>query len=182
MRPFVGFMFPRERVDIRLSLSRYPFPAPWWKVSWDGCGDMRHSVGVSLWTRGLAGWVPVWYPVLGRVGQAELDLGSSPVGVKPAVATLICLGTHMLYGPICLLPTNSWLSERNNLVIGHSPIKLLYLKQESSSSDSSPSCIEAEGLDGLTTFISALLAHLGRLISWNTESHLFSSSNNNRHY
>lgn len=105
--------------------------------------------------------VPVC-PALGRAGRAELDLGAIPLHVKPAVATLVCAGTHMLYGPICLLPTNSWLSEKNKLVIGLSPIKLLHIRQGSSSCDSSPPCIQAEELGGLTTFSSALLAHLRR--------------------
>lgn len=176
-------MFPRERVEISFVTQPLSCPSPsprmedflgwmWWHETQCWCLPMDQS---------SVAWVPVC-PVLRRAGRTERDLGSIPVGVKPAVAALVCLGTHMLYDPICLLPTHSWLSGKNKLVIGLSSTKLVHIKQGSFSSDSSPSCIEAQELGGLTTFSSALLAHLGRLISRNTESHLFSSSSNNRNY
>lgn len=96
--------------------------------------------------------------------RAEPGLGSSPVDVKPPAASLICLGTHMHYGFLCLLLTDSRLSEKNTLVLGHFPIKLLHIKQGSSLSDSFSSYTEAEKLGGLTTFGSAILDYLGGLI------------------
>lgn len=91
-------MFPRERVDICLSLSHYPFSAPGWKVSLVGCGDIRHSVGVSLWTRGLAGWVPVCVSSAGESLTSWAGSGIQSSGCKASCSNSNLFGdSHALW-------------------------------------------------------------------------------------